>query len=92
MSEQKRLKELQERVLGYFCDRPSNFPAGRPYNCCESVLLALKEYREKALQHRFGCDWDAFLSDARVFIGVEALVEKYKLRSTPILADYVKDP
>ena len=44
MSEQKRLKELQEKVVGYFCDRPSNFPTGRPYNCCESVLLALKDY------------------------------------------------
>jgi len=44
MSEQKRLKELQEKVVRYFCDRPSNFPAGRPYNCCESVLLALKDY------------------------------------------------
>ncbi|MCD6529346.1 C_GCAxxG_C_C family protein [Candidatus Bathyarchaeota archaeon] len=23
---------------------PSNFPERRPYNCCESVLLALAEY------------------------------------------------
>ncbi len=23
---------------------PTNFPTGRPYNCCESVLLALKDY------------------------------------------------
>lgn len=30
--------------MRYFCDRPSNFPTGRPYNCCESVLLALKDY------------------------------------------------
>jgi len=37
-------KELQEEVVRYFCDRPSNFPTGRPYNCCESVLLALKEH------------------------------------------------
>jgi C_GCAxxG_C_C family probable redox protein len=44
MSEQKRVKELQEKAVRYFCDRPSNFPIGRPYNCCESVLLALKEY------------------------------------------------
>jgi len=44
MSEEKRLKELQEKVVRYFCDRPSNFPTGRPYNCCESVLLALKDY------------------------------------------------
>jgi len=44
MSQQKRLKELQEKAVRYFCDRPSNFPTGRPYNCCESVLLALAEY------------------------------------------------
>ncbi|MCP8317255.1 MAG: C_GCAxxG_C_C family protein [archaeon] len=36
--------ELQERAVRYFCDRPKNFPIGRPYNCCESVLLALKDY------------------------------------------------
>lgn len=30
--------------MQYFCERPSNFPVGRPYNCCESVLLALKSY------------------------------------------------
>ena len=36
--------ELQEKVVRYFCDRPKNFPTGRPYNCCESVLLALKEH------------------------------------------------
>ena len=39
--QQARLKELQEEAVRYFCDRPSNFPTGRPYNCCESVLLAL---------------------------------------------------
>ena len=38
------VEELQERAVRYFCDRPSNFPVGRPYNCCESVLLALKDY------------------------------------------------
>lgn len=43
MSGQGRLRELQERAVRYFCDRPSNFPAGRPYNCCESILLALKD-------------------------------------------------
>jgi len=44
LSEQEKLKELQEKAVKYFCDRPSNFPTGRPYNCCESVLLALNEY------------------------------------------------
>jgi len=38
------LEELQEKAVKYFCDRPSNFPTGRPYNCCESVLLALKDH------------------------------------------------
>jgi C_GCAxxG_C_C family probable redox protein len=41
---QTSVKEVQENVVRYFCDRPSNFPVGRPYNCCESVLLALAEY------------------------------------------------
>jgi len=38
------LRELQERAVRCFCDRPSNFPTGRPYNCCESVPLALREH------------------------------------------------
>jgi hypothetical protein len=41
---EERIRDLQERAVRYFCDRPSNFPNGRPYNCCESVLLALKDY------------------------------------------------
>ena len=41
---QQKVKKLQEKVVRYFCDRPSNFPTGRPYNCCESVLLILAEY------------------------------------------------
>ena len=46
MSEGRRtsVKELQEKVVRYFCDKPNNFPSGRPYNCCESVLLVLAEY------------------------------------------------
>ena len=38
------VEELQERAVRYFCDRPKNFPVGRPFNCCESILLTLKEY------------------------------------------------
>ncbi len=38
------VEELQEKAASYFQARPSNFPEGRPYNCCESVLLALAEY------------------------------------------------
>lgn len=38
------VEELQKQVVRYFCDKPSNFPTGRPYNCCESVLLTLAEY------------------------------------------------
>ncbi len=44
MSEKERVRKLQEKAVRYFCDRPSNFPVGRPYNCCESVLLALKDH------------------------------------------------
>jgi len=43
MAEKEHLRELQEKAVGCFCNRPSNFPTGRPYNCCESVLLALKD-------------------------------------------------
>ena len=44
MSAQERVKELHDKAVSYFCNRPINFPIGRPYNCCESVLLALKDY------------------------------------------------
>jgi len=45
MAERKLTEaEWQEKAVRYFCDRPSNFPVGRPYNCCESVLLTLAEY------------------------------------------------
>jgi len=47
------VEELQEKAVRYFCDRPKNFPKGRPYNCCESVLLALRDY--------LGVDSDIFL-------------------------------
>ena len=39
-----RVEELQEEAVRYFQERPENFPEGRSYNCCESVLLALAEY------------------------------------------------
>ena len=49
------IEELQEKAVGYFCDRPKNFPEGRPFNCCESVLLALKDYlSESDLVPRIG--------------------------------------
>ena len=50
------VKELQEQAVRYFCDRPKNFPIGRPFNCCESVLLALKDYlgEEKDLIPKIG--------------------------------------
>jgi len=38
------VEELQEKAAEYFKERPPNFPEGRPYNCCESVLLTLAEY------------------------------------------------
>jgi C_GCAxxG_C_C family probable redox protein len=38
------VEHFQQTAAKYFQDRPGNFPEGRPYNCCESVLLALSEY------------------------------------------------
>lgn len=38
------VKDLEEKGAKYFQERPANFPEGRPYNCCESVLLTLAEY------------------------------------------------
>ena len=35
---------LHEKAVKYFQERPPNFPDGRPFNCAESVLLALSEY------------------------------------------------
>lgn len=43
MTKKMSVKELQDRAVRCFCDRPRNFPVGRPFNCCESVLLALKD-------------------------------------------------
>jgi len=39
----KGKKEVQEKATSYFCTKPSNFPKGRPYNCCETVLKTLAE-------------------------------------------------
>ena len=41
---QAEIRDLQGKAIHYFCDRPGDFPTGRPYNCCESVLLALAEH------------------------------------------------
>lgn len=38
------IKKLQEKAVRYFCDKPHNFPIGRPYNCYESILLTLAEF------------------------------------------------
>jgi len=37
-------QELGNKAVEHFCTRPKNFPTGRPFNCCESVLLAFKDY------------------------------------------------
>ena len=34
----------RKELFDIFVTAPSNFPTGRPYNCCESILLALKDY------------------------------------------------
>jgi len=44
VSQLEQLRKLQETAVRHFCNRPNNFPVGRPYNCCESVLLALKDH------------------------------------------------
>ena len=36
-------RRLEDKTKSYFCDRPSNFPTGRPFNCCETVLMALSD-------------------------------------------------
>jgi len=41
---QSNITQLQEKVIHYFSDRPANFPTGRPYNCCESILLTLADF------------------------------------------------
>jgi len=38
------IEEMQKKAVDYFCNRPKNFPEGRPFNCCESILLALKNH------------------------------------------------
>jgi len=37
------VKKPEEKAKLYFCDKPPNFPQGRPFNCCEAVLKALAE-------------------------------------------------
>lgn len=44
VAEKSVTEKLQNKAARYFQERPPNFPEGRPYNCCESVLLALMEY------------------------------------------------
>ena len=44
MAEKSVIERLQSKAVRYFQERPANFPEGRPYNCCESVLLTLMEY------------------------------------------------
>jgi C_GCAxxG_C_C family probable redox protein len=38
------IEQMKQKVVSYFGDKLSNFPLGRSYNCCESVLLTLAEY------------------------------------------------
>jgi C_GCAxxG_C_C family probable redox protein len=41
---QLEIKAWQEKAVRYFCSKPANFPTGRAFNCCESILLTLSEY------------------------------------------------
>jgi C_GCAxxG_C_C family probable redox protein len=38
------VEDAKNRAMSYFTKRPDNFPKGKSYNCCESVLKALSEY------------------------------------------------
>jgi C_GCAxxG_C_C family probable redox protein len=38
------VEDVERKAASYFMQKPPNFPEGRPYNCCESVLMALSEY------------------------------------------------
>ena len=38
------VEDVKRKAASYFMQKPPNFPEGRPYNCCESVLMALSEY------------------------------------------------
>ena len=51
----------------------------------------IKKYLEEAVQHHFGADWNAFVKDADVFLDLEAVIAKFNLVSTPILAEYIKE-
>jgi C_GCAxxG_C_C family probable redox protein len=41
---QAALEKLQKEAVKYFCEKPDNFTIGRPYNCCESILLTLSKH------------------------------------------------
>jgi len=40
----EKIEGIKEKAKSYFCDKPSNFPTGRPFNCCETVLKTLSEH------------------------------------------------
>jgi C_GCAxxG_C_C family probable redox protein len=40
----KNVGELKDKAKTYFCEKPPNFPQGRPWNCCESVIKTLAEH------------------------------------------------
>ena len=42
--DQKKLEEAKIKAASYFKTKPANFPEGRPYNCCETVLVVLKDF------------------------------------------------
>jgi hypothetical protein len=51
----------------------------------------VQEYVEESVQHKFGADWDVFNGGVVAFQSIGDLIDKYKLRSTPILAHYIKE-
>ncbi|MGF3584563.1 MAG: C-GCAxxG-C-C family protein [Thermoplasmatota archaeon] len=39
----KEIDKLKEKSISYFCEKPSNFPEGKPFNCCETIIKTLAE-------------------------------------------------
>ena len=53
----------------------------------EFAKVDVQEWLEDSLLHQFGADLNAFYGDSSVFMDLEALIEKFRLREVPILAD-----
>ena len=57
---------------------------------CQYSDVELHTYLEEALQEAFGSNWGAFIGDPRVFMDLSKIIEKYDLKSTVTLKDYIE--